>query len=310
MGYYHMKKIALLLIILIVAVVAWGSVIVVYASSPTALVSLVAPTPTPIVPTPLPTQRAILDSPATVAPQVKESVVSQGSSSLPEVALTFDDGPSIYTPQVLSTLQANSVHATFFCVGEWVSYYPNYVQQEYSAGNVVANHTWDHPDLTTLSSVSVQTQISKTSALIQQTIGVQPTLFRPPYGAINDSVKGQVAQINLTPVLWSIDTQDWTKPGSNAIVNAVVGQAGNGDIVLMHDGGGDRSQTVAALPRIIKGLRDHGLQMVTVPQLIHDMDAGTMATTTGTTTATVASIHTTRTGASALGTSSDRDRPL
>ncbi len=309
-----MKKIALLLIVLIVAVVAWGSVIVVYASSPTALAALTGPTPTTIVPTPQPTQRPILDTPATVAPQVKDSVVSQGSSSLPEVALTFDDGPSIYTPQVLSTLQANNVHATFFCVGEWVSYYPNYVQQEYSAGNVVANHTWDHPDLTTLSSADVQTQISKTSALIQQTIGVQPTLFRPPYGAINDSVKGQIAQANLTPILWSIDTEDWTRPGSDAIVNAVVGQAGNGDIILMHDGGGDRSQTVAALPRIIKGLRDRGLQMVTVPQLIHDMAAGTMATTTtttaGTTTAMVASIHTTQTGASALGTSSDRDRPL
>jgi peptidoglycan/xylan/chitin deacetylase (PgdA/CDA1 family) len=155
----------------------------------------------------------------------------------------------------------------------------------------------------------VQTQINKTSTLIQQTIGVQPTLFRPPYGAINASVKSQAAQMNLTPVLWDIDTQDWTLPGSDAIVNAVVGQAGNGDIILMHDGGGDRSQTVAALPRIIQGLRERGLQMVTVPQLIHDMNADTTATTTTGTTA-VASIHTTQADASIVNTTFDRDRPL
>jgi peptidoglycan/xylan/chitin deacetylase (PgdA/CDA1 family) len=302
-----MKKIALLLIILIVGVAALGSVVVVYASSP-AVASLIAPTPTPspIVPTAQPT---IADTAATVAPQVKDSVVFQGSSNLPEVALTFDDGPSIYTPQVLSILQANSIHATFFCVGEWVSYYPNYVQQEYSAGNVVGNHTWDHPDLTTLSTTDVQTQINKTSTLIQQTIGVQPTLFRPPYGAINASVKGQIAQMNLTPVLWNIDTQDWTRPGSDAIVNAVVGQAGNGDIILMHDGGGDRSQTVAALPRIIQGLRARGLQMVTVPQLIHDMNTDTTATTTTGTTA-VAATNTTQADASIVNATFDRDRPL
>jgi peptidoglycan-N-acetylglucosamine deacetylase len=306
-----MKNIAFLLIILIIGVAALGSVVVVYASSP-AIASFLAPTPTPtpspIVPTAQPT---IADNVATVAPQVKGNVVFQGSSNLPEVALTFDDGPSIYTPQVLSILQANSIHATFFCVGEWVSYYPNYVQQEYNAGNVVGNHTWDHPDLTTLSTADVQTQISKTSTLIQQTIGVQPTLFRPPYGSINASVKGQIAQMNLTPVLWDIDTLDWKQPGSDAIVNAVVGQAGDGDIILMHDGGGDRSQTVAALPRIIQGLRAHGLQMVTVPQLIHDMNAaGTTATTTTTGTTGVVSTNTPQADVSIVDTTFDRDRPL
>src|ERR1019366_4549943 len=135
MGKYHMKKIMLLLIILIIAVTALGSVVVVYASSPQ-VASLITPTPSPIVPTVQPTALpTIADTVATVAPQVKNSVVFQGSSNLPEVALTFDDGPSMYTPQILSILQANSIHATFFCVGEWVSYYPNYVQQEYSQGN-------------------------------------------------------------------------------------------------------------------------------------------------------------------------------
>ena len=267
-----MKKIVFLLIILIVAVTAWGSVIVVYASTPS-MASELMPTPSPEAPKPQPTQRTIVDSPAVVAPQVKDSVVAQGSSDLPEVALTFDDGPSVYTPQVLNILQANNVHATFFCIGEQIQYYPNYVQQEYSAGNVVANHTWDHPDLTTLSSSDVQMQISKTSTIIQQTIGVQPTLLRPPYGAINDNVKSQVAQLDLTPVLWSIDTEDWTLPGSDAIVNTALSQVGNGDIILMHDGGGDRSQTITALPQIIQGLQQRGLRMVTVTQLMHDMSA-------------------------------------
>lgn len=79
--------------------------------------------------------------------------------------------------------------------------------------------------------------------------------------------------MNLTPILWSIDTEDWTRPGSDAIVNAVLSQVGNGDVILMHDGGGDRSQTVAALPRIIQGLQQRGLKLVTMPQLIQDMNA-------------------------------------
>ncbi len=274
-----MKKIALLLIILIISVAAFGSFIVVYAASPSMVSLPMTPTPAPTAPKRQPLQQTIADNPTPAVPQVQENVVGQGSSDLPEVALTFDDGPSMYTPQILNILQENSVHATFFCVGEWVQYYPNYVQQEYNAGHVVGNHTWDHADLTTLSSSGMQAELSKTSTLIQQTIGVQPTLFRPPYGAVNESVKSQAIQMGLTPVMWSVDTQDWTRPGSDAIVNTALSQAGNGDIILMHDGGGDRSQTVAALPRIIQGLQQRGLRLVTVTQLIHDFNTGTMTTT-------------------------------
>jgi peptidoglycan-N-acetylglucosamine deacetylase len=257
-----------MLIVLIVVMAAWGSVIVVYASSSHTALVQTTPTPAPTQPA----QQTIADTPATIEPQVKDSVISEGNSNLPEVALTFDDGPSAaYTPQILSILQQNGVHATFFCVGEQVQYYPDLVQQEYSTGNVVANHSWSHPDLTTLTSLNVQTQLSRTSAIIQQATGVQPTLFRPPYGAIDQDVKSQVAEQGLTPVLWSIDTEDWQRPASDAIVKNALDEAENGAIILLHDGGGDRSQTIAALPTIIKNLQEHGFQLVTVQQLINDV---------------------------------------
>lgn len=275
-----MKKITFMLIVLIMGVVAWGSVVVTYASSPHT--TMVQPTPTAE-----PTQQTIADTPATVEPQLKNSVISQGDSNLPEVALTFDDGPSdAYTPQVLSILQQKNVHATFFCIGEQVQDEPDLVQQEYSAGHIVGNHSWSHPDLTTLSPSDVQTQLGKTSAAIQQAMGVLPTLFRPPYGAISESVKDQIADRGMTSVLWSVDTEDWQMPGSDAIVKTVLDQAENGAIILMHDGGGDRSQTVDALPTIIQSLQQRGLQLVTAQQLINDMKA-TATTSIESTTAMI-----------------------
>jgi len=181
------------------------------------------------------------------------------------VALTFDDGPQPnFTPQILHVLQQYGVHATFFCIGSQVQAYPAIVRQTVQGGNVVGNHSWSHPNLTTLSSAAIRQQLSTTSAAISQATGSVPTLFRPPYGATNETVRSIAAQLGMVQILWTLDTRDWQRPGVAAIVNAALTSARNGSIIILHDGGGDRSQTVQALPQIISGLEQRGFTFTTV----------------------------------------------
>jgi len=195
-----------------------------------------------------------------------------GNRYLPEVALTFDDGPNpYYTPQILAILQHYRVKATFFCIGQQVARYPNLVRQEYSDGNLVGNHSWSHPNLALLSDNDIETQINLTSNAIQQATGVRPTFFRPPYGVVNTKVLAQANLLGLTTIIWSDEAHDWATPGTSVIVSRILRLAGDGAIILMHDGGGDRSQTVAALPSIITALRASGLQLVTLRQMLNDV---------------------------------------
>jgi peptidoglycan/xylan/chitin deacetylase (PgdA/CDA1 family) len=181
-----------------------------------------------------------------------------------QAALTFDDGPdATYTPQILDVLAAYGVPATFFTVGYEGAARPDLLRAEAAAGNAVEDHTWNHPDLTTLPASEVASQLSLTADVIQQATGVRPTCFRPPYEATNGTVTSIAAGLGLTQTLWNVDPTDWKRPGVSAIVNNVLANSrGRGVIVLMHDGGGDRSQTVAALPLIITGLRNQGYQFV------------------------------------------------
>lgn len=203
------------------------------------------------------------------------SPISHGNPHLPEIALTFDDGPSAgYTTQVLSVLRKYGVHATFFMLGQWVQRYPDLARAVLADGHAVENHSWSHPDLTTLSTQAIQQQLANTSNVIKQTLGVAPTLFRPPYGAYNSRVLSVAGSLHLTPVLWDIDPRDWSRPGTNTIINRVLSHLHNGAIILMHDGGGDRSQTVQALPTIIQQVRARGYRLVTVPLLIAQLRNG------------------------------------
>ena len=265
-----MKKIALLLLILITGLTAFGTAVITYANNKE--IRVVSEHPM-LSPTTQATQTTTPDTPVTPTgtPTLKP-LISQGSSAKPEIALTFDDGPNpTYTPQVLSILHQYGVSATFFVIGEQVQAYPDLVQQEHAMGHIVGNHSWNHPDLTTLSADHIHTQLGNTSDAIEQATGVRPTFFRPPYGAYNYQVLLQASNLGLQPILWSVDPQDWNgPPSSNIIVQRVLNMAQNGSIILMHDGGGDRSQTVAALPAIITQLRSYGYQLVTVPQLISD----------------------------------------
>jgi peptidoglycan-N-acetylglucosamine deacetylase len=180
------------------------------------------------------------------------------------VYLTFDDGPSVYTPQILATLEARGVRATFFVLGANAVSYPSYVRQENAAGNVIGDHTWDHPDLTTLSPDQVRQQLESTADEIEFLTGKRPTLWRPPYGRYNSTVTQIASSIGLSMRLWDVEPRDWSLPGTNEIVRRVVDNVRNGGIVLLHDGGGDRSQTVAALGTIISTLQGRGYRFDTL----------------------------------------------
>lgn len=204
--------------------------------------------------------------------QAPGSIISRGNPNLPDLALTFDDGPNPpYTSNILAILRQFGIEATFFCIGRQVAAYPDLVRQEEAAGHTIGNHTWSHPSLPALSAPQILAQLTMTSDIVQKTIGVRPRFFRPPYGALNAQVLAQVDQLGLTTVLWSDDPQDWSRPGTNVIISRVLSQVSNGAIILMHDGGGDRSQTVAALPTIIETLHQRGFRFATIPQLVADL---------------------------------------
>jgi peptidoglycan/xylan/chitin deacetylase (PgdA/CDA1 family) len=180
------------------------------------------------------------------------------------IALTFDDGPGPYTPQVLSVLERYQVQASFFEIGEEVAAYPQYSKMVAAAGFPVENHTWSHPNLATLPASLVDSQIDMTQAEIRNVTGATPQCVRPPDDAWNAGVLGQIASRGLTTMSYSVDPKDWTLPGVQAIVNAVVSAAFPGAVVDMHDAGGDRSETVAALPQIITQLRAMGYTFVSI----------------------------------------------
>lgn len=233
------------------------------------------PTPVPtMTPTPVPTENPIpvlASCPGAVIPAVPDPPlpIVRGGASAPVVALTFDDGPNPpYTDQILSILRQYGIKASFFLVGQHAETYPSLAVQEVQEGHSVGNHSFTHPELPYFSMATICWQLSTTSVDIQHITGVWPAFFRPPYGEYNVNVLNAARQMNMTVVNWSVDPKDWSLPGVNAIVNRVVSQTQNGSIILMHDGGGDRSQTVAALPLIITQLKQRGFQFVTLPQLI------------------------------------------
>ena len=180
------------------------------------------------------------------------------------IALTFDDGPGPYTPQVLSVLEAYHVPATFFEIGENVAEYPQYTQLVARAGYPVEDHTWNHPDLATLPPTQVAAEIDRTQSELRSLTGQTPACVRPPYDAWNQTVLDEIAQRGLTTMSYSIDPRDWSLPGVTAIVDGVVGAAFPGAVVDLHDGGGNRSETVAALPQIITSLRAEGYGFVSI----------------------------------------------
>ena len=196
--------------------------------------------------------------------------VSQGGTQNNEVALTFDDGPSAYTAGILDTLKREHVSATFFELGNQIGSYPLAMQRAIAEGHIVGDHTWDHMDLTRLGPRDIHDEMTQQISAVTGKALPAPKLFRPPYGAVNQEVIAQARKLGMLTVLWSIDTNDYKLPTPEAMTTQILTEVQPGSIILMHDGGGDRTSTSAALPMIIKGLRKKGFRMVTVPQLLLD----------------------------------------
>ncbi|GAA3040998.1 polysaccharide deacetylase family protein [Kitasatospora albolonga] len=188
----------------------------------------------------------------------------------PTVALTFDDGPHPeHTPRVLELLGGYGIRAAFFCIGLHALAHPELVRRIVAEGHVLGNHTWSHAYLPDLGPAGLRHQLGSTGEALAEASGAGlPTLMRPPYGGRSPELMERVAELGLTTVLWDVETNDWARPGAEVIADRVLRQVRPGSVVLMHDGGGDRSQTVAALPLVVDGLRRRGYRFVTPDELL------------------------------------------
>ncbi|MEU4198069.1 polysaccharide deacetylase family protein [Kribbella sp. NPDC026611] len=226
------RIVGLALMMLVSALI--GSVVVAAARTPAK-----PPTPTP-------------PAPAAAAP---------ARAPLPTkyVVLTFDDGPDLeYTPKILAILKQYEAKATFFEVGQNVRKHPELTKLVHAAGHSVENHTWTHTDLRTLGAAAFRQEVTSTDQAIRTAIGGTPGCLRPPYGGVNAAVRQRAKALGKDLVVWTVDSRDWTKPGATAIVQRVLKNVRNGSVILMHDGGGNRAETVAALPTILKSLKAQG----------------------------------------------------
>ncbi len=188
-----------------------------------------------------------------------------------EVALTFDDGPGPQTAEVVRTLRRLRAPATFFQIGvDAHAYVQTEELQRKSRLVTIANHTLRHRRLDRLSRAEQAAEIDGETAILRAAGLPVPTLFRAPYGAFNATTLELLRERHMTMVLWTVDSQDYRRPGVEKIVANVLAGVRPGAIILLHDAGGDRSQTIAALPLIVKALRERHYRIVSVPRLLRD----------------------------------------
>lgn len=201
-----------------------------------------------------------------------------GAESPKKIALTFDDGPHpVYTSAILEVLNFYHVPATFFVIGANATSNEDVIRRIYREGHEIGNHTFTHPNIATISDRQVALEINATERLLEGALGRRSILFRPPYAVDADPENAEqlrplllVSGLGYYLVQMNIDPKDWEGPGVEKIVNATLDQARRhvGQVVVLHDGGGDRSQTLKALPQIIEGLRADGFELVTVSELL------------------------------------------
>jgi peptidoglycan/xylan/chitin deacetylase (PgdA/CDA1 family) len=189
-------------------------------------------------------------------------LLSNGPRDAKVVALTFDDGPSEYTPSFLQVLREKGVHGTFFEVGQEMASREATMRQILAEGNELGDHTMNHVEYPGYS------QIAGAAQRIEEYTHFKPCLFRPPGGAVDSGVVATAGSLGMRTITWDVDPRDWSTPGTSAIYNNVVANARPGSIILMHDGGGPRGETLEALPRIIDTLRARGYAFETVSELL------------------------------------------
>jgi peptidoglycan/xylan/chitin deacetylase (PgdA/CDA1 family) len=200
-------------------------------------------------------------APELAAASVREVLGKRTRSNA--VALTIDDGPHpVWTPKVLDLLAEHEVRATFSVIGEQAQEYPRLVRRVVRAGHGICNHSMTHPQpFGARSTAAVRREIVDAQSAISDAAGEEPELFRSPGGSWTEAVLDVADELGLTPVGWSVDPRDWSLPGAAAIEDTLL-QARAGDIMLCHDGGGERAQTVAALDAVLPQLRKEGLRFV------------------------------------------------
>ncbi|WP_369393755.1 polysaccharide deacetylase family protein [Streptomyces sp. CG1] len=202
------------------------------------------------------------DGPPRAAPRrlkVRREPILRISGRGRQMILTFDDGPNPdYTPHILDTLAKYDVRAMFFVCGECVADYRELVARMADEGHVVGNHTWTHPLLTALNRKEIRSEMERTSDIIEDAYGERPQWFRAPYGAWNRATFQLGAEMGMEPMAWTLDTTDWMEPGTGTIIDRVESGAAPGVVVLSHDAGGDRSETVHAIREWLPYLLDSG----------------------------------------------------
>ncbi|MBE9216159.1 polysaccharide deacetylase family protein [Plectonema cf. radiosum LEGE 06105] len=206
----------------------------------------------------------------TVPKQFRGTTIKQANLAPNDklIALTFDDGPwPEYTAQVLEILKKNDIKATFFVVGQVLNNYPDLGKRIVSEGHTIGNHTWHHW-YHFFNKQAAALEIDRTSDLIYKTTGTRTTLFRPPGGMLHNGLAAYAQSKDYTVVMWSADSMDYARPPAATLVSRVMKQASPGGIVLLHDGGGPRKNTVAALPSMISNLKNQGYRFVTIPELL------------------------------------------
>jgi peptidoglycan/xylan/chitin deacetylase (PgdA/CDA1 family) len=187
------------------------------------------------------------------------------------IALTFDDGPwPESTVKILEILKKNQIKATFFMVGRYLKRYPDLGKKVAADGHAIGNHTWNHRYFKYNEAGAAQ-EIDGTKSLIEQVTGIKVSMFRPPGGVLTNGLAAYAEKKKYTVVMWSVDSLDW-RNSMLSLKQSVLRQANSGGIVLMHDGGGNRSNTVVALPSIINDLQKQGYHFVTVPELLQIQD--------------------------------------
>ena len=260
-------------LIVVLAVVVTHAVVVALRDDPGAVAAKPAPIQTSGRPAPA---KQECPRPATGAIYAAPALHNDPAAPSRTVALTFDDGPGPWTPAVLDVLQQAQVQATFFVVGKSVAAEPEMLRRVLADGHALGNHTWSHKIPSAASGWNRPTltrEIERTSQAILDAVGRKPCLFRPPGGVAKGADTVSHAA-HLSVILWSVDTRDWANRPAGAAdfarvirKRATAGLAEEHPVILMHDGGGDRAATVAALPGIIEDYRAHGYRFVTLGKI-------------------------------------------
>lgn len=207
------------------------------------------------------------------SPQVLGRCVHRVDTTEKVIALTFDDGPSLHTKEILNILSLHEVPATFFILGKNAEQFPGLIRQIYEEGHDIGNHSYSHQPLIFKSLAFIQGEIEKTDQIIKQS-GYQGTIhFRAPYGRKLIGLPWILYKSKRPHILFDVIPDDWAAPGVDTIVNRILAQTKPGSIILCHDGSGegmgqDRSQTVQAIPIVIRELRAAGYQFVTISELL------------------------------------------